>query len=360
VSDQEKQFLCVPLEVLRANLSPGAIKALLGLLSYRNRATGQCNPGLEKLAERLGGIPDTTMRRWLRELRQAGIVETVRHRGASAYVFHRPVFHMVENAETPSASSSQNGRSTPSTNGRSTPSTNGRSQPPHLYMNQIVLNQKKGNSDAAALSRPLRKSVETAAAATLPAVEKTTERPAAPVAGQLELKWDQPGLKPAAGSPGEPPSAVQAGGSSSCASHQTGELQAGEDPARQLRAQAEALVEELHADHPQPGLPGKAVAEVERILRAAEDVAATVELIRNNHAAWKAHWEILRPGAFIPQLWRWFRDGEWRREVRKPVRQETWYQRQDRLKREFKATEDILQPLYDAEMEEWRAKRKYA
>jgi hypothetical protein len=123
-----------------------------------------------------------------------------------------------------------------------------------------------------------------------------------------------------------------------------------------VRAQAAELVEELHADHPQPGLPDKAVPEVERILAAAEDREATVELIRANHAAWKAHWEMLRPGQFIPQLWRWFRDGEWKRTVRKPVRQETWYQRQDRLQREFKATEDILKPLYDAEMEEWRTR----
>jgi hypothetical protein len=129
------------------------------------------------------------------------------------------------------------------------------------------------------------------------------------------------------------------------------------EPAAMLRAQAEALVEELHAIHPQPGLPNKAIPEVEKILAASEDVAATMDRIRANHAGWRAHWEMFRPGQFIPQLWRWLRDGEWKRTVGKPVKQETWYQRQDRLQREFDAEKDILQPLFDAEMEEWRAKR---
>src|SRR5262249_52994719 len=105
-------------------------------------------------------------------------------------------------------------------------------------------------------------------------------------------------------------------------------------PADPIRQAAEALVEELHAEHPKPGLPDKAIAEVERILATAEDPKATVERIRRNHAAWKLHWEILRPGQFIPQLWRWFRDGEWRSEVKKPVRHETYYERQRRAAEE--------------------------
>jgi hypothetical protein len=211
---------------------------------------------------------------------------------------------------------------------------------------------------------PLRKSAATAA--TPPAVQNPTNNTAAPVADQLELNWDQPGLKPAAGSPGEPPN-VAATGSADQPVTVGADCGTGTKPdslpvthyipaqKTEVRQIAEALVEELHADHPQPGLPGKAVAEAEPILAAAEDVDATVELIRRNHASWKLHWEILRPGAFIPQLWRWFHDGEWKREVRKPVRQETWYQRQDRLQREFEAG-DTLKPLFDAEMEEWRTR----
>jgi hypothetical protein len=144
--------------------------------------------------------------------------------------------------------------------------------------------------------------VQTAAAATPPALQKAPERRAP---DQLELNLDQPGLKPAAGSPGEPPSV------------------------------AAALVEELHAVHPKPGLPDKAIPEVERILAAAEDVEATIEQIRVNYASWKAHWEMLRPGQFIPQLWRWFRDGEWKRTVGKPVRRENYYERCERERQEY-------------------------
>lgn len=120
-----------------------------------------------------------------------------------------------------------------------------------------------------------------------------------------------------------------------------------------IRVQAEELVEELHAVHPQPGLPDKAVAEAEQILRASSDPDETVETVRRNHAAWKAHWEMLRPGQFIPQLWRWLRDGEWRRSVSKPVRQENWYQRQDRKQEEsdkaWQAHMALLKTVYTEE-----------
>lgn len=75
------EFVCLPSEILQAKLSTGATKALLGLLSYRNYKTGQCNPKIGKLCERLGGVSNPTVRRWLRELRQAGILEATKQRG---------------------------------------------------------------------------------------------------------------------------------------------------------------------------------------------------------------------------------------------------------------------------------------
>ncbi len=81
-----KEFVCLPSEILQAKLSSGATKALLGLLSYRSHKTGQCNPKIEKLCERLGGASEATVRRWLRELRRAGMVETTKQRGrANSY-----------------------------------------------------------------------------------------------------------------------------------------------------------------------------------------------------------------------------------------------------------------------------------
>jgi hypothetical protein len=37
--------------------------------------------------------------------------------------------------------------------------------------------------------------------------------------------------------------------------------------------------------------------------------------IRASHAAWTAEWATKRahnPHSFIPHLWRWFRDGDWK------------------------------------------------
>jgi hypothetical protein len=334
------------------NLSSGACRTLLGLLSFRNKATGQCNPKIETLGRRLGGVPDRTLRRWLGELRQAGILEVRKHRGSSSFVFHMPVeevFHTVENDGNPMPSAAKNDRSRPAKNGHSRPAKNGRSGVATPLYEQDSIEQTELNTDDAVVTRPVCAPVETAAAAaTSPAVPKTTKQPA-PVPHQLQLKWDQPGLKPAAplqmypvlpGSPGEPPAV--------------------------LRAQAEALVEELHADHPQPGLPGKAIAEAERILASADDVEATIELIRANHAAWKLHWEMQRPGSFIPQLWRWFRDGEWKRTVRKPVRHETFYERAEREREQsggYQWTEEEQraferQGQREIEIAEWREKQR--
>jgi hypothetical protein len=296
----------------------------------------------------------------MQELRVAGILEISRHRGASSYVFHMPVFHAVENSENQASRPAKNGNPRLAKNGNSRVAKNGNSGGgPSLYEPDSI-EQTELNTDDAVVTRPVCMPVETAAAAAIPStVQKTTEHPPAPVPDQLELSWDQPGLKPpsafrprfvrdrprssalaSAGSPGEPPSEV-----------------------RQI---AEALVEELHADHPQPGLPGKAVVEAERILAAAEDVDATIELIRANHGAWKLHWEMQRPGQFIPQLWRWFRDGEWRRTVRKPVRHETFYERAEREREQsggYQWTEEEQraferQAEREIEIAEWREKQR--
>jgi hypothetical protein len=47
-------------------------------------------------------------------------------------------------------------------------------------------------------------------------------------------------------------------------------------------------------------------------MEASEDPAATVQTIRSNHGLWRQFWATLPPERFIPQLWRWLRDGEWR------------------------------------------------
>ena len=65
-------------------LSGGAHRALIALISFRNKATGQCNPGYAKLYERLGLAGTESDRRkltrWLAELRGAGVLTSGKRR----------------------------------------------------------------------------------------------------------------------------------------------------------------------------------------------------------------------------------------------------------------------------------------
>lgn len=118
----------------------------------------------------------------------------------------------------------------------------------------------------------------------------------------------------------------------------------------EIRAKAADLVEELHAVHPQPGQPEKAIDYAEAILRASDNVEAVIELIKSNHPTWVAHWHSYRPGQFIPQLWRWFWKGEWKRAVGKPIKHENFYEREERVWKENENSEHrVWMREYEAE-----------
>ncbi|HEY1897015.1 MAG TPA: hypothetical protein VGG62_12110 [Terracidiphilus sp.] len=292
---KREAFVCLPVTMLAGKLSPGAMKALMGLLSYRSRKTGQCNPKLEKLSERLGGVPDTTLRRWLRELRLAGVIDRTQEHGSSnSYTFstviHREDFHSVENSPA-----------RPSTNGRAEsarPSTNGRAGRPHLddrggsypFTEPDVYEPYTAAAAAANGSDDARQ----AAAGACVGVQKPSEGAASPQdkkpaqAEQLGLPLE-PVAQPLA-HPASPP-----------------------DP-------AEVLVRELAATHPQPGLPRKAVVELRQVLAAGW----TVEAIRERHAEWCVYWATVPAGKFIPMLWRWLESGEFESKpvIRKPPERE--------------------------------------
>ena len=302
-----KPALIIPETIMRRPLSPKA-KLVWGQIKFHyNRRTGQCNPGYALIGREVG-ISETSVFRAVRELRRAGLLVSTKHVRASSYVvteFPQPV-ESVENGGKPPFQTRQNDdsrhvkKTTLDTSKR-------RVSPAASIYEPIELNLEKGNHAAAVKLEADKEPVENAAAAPLPTVSKKTkhEHRAAPP---------------------EP-------------SEKTGQLQLDLEAPDELRARAAALVEELHAQHPQPGLPEKAIDEAERILRASEDVDAIIELIRRNHPTWKAHWEMLRPGRFIPQLWRWFHDGEWKRMAGKPVRHETFYEREERKWKENENSE---------------------
>jgi hypothetical protein len=83
---------------------------------------------------------------------------------------------------------------------------------------------------------------------------------------------------------------------------------------------ARALANELIAGHPQPGLPGKAFELIRKLLAQSVNPEETAATVRRNHSAWVTYWSALYRDQFIPQLWRWIRDGEWQNPpvMRKP------------------------------------------
>jgi hypothetical protein len=93
----------------------------------------------------------------------------------------------------------------------------------------------------------------------------------------------------------------------------------------------EALARELSALHPQPGLARKAVGEV----RKAMARGWTAEAIRDRHTEWREYWATLPAGKFIPQLWRWFADGDFEAcpVIRKPAVVESYV---ERMRRQFR------------------------
>ena len=82
IVDRNPQLLNSLLALPR--LSGGAHRALIALISFRNKATGQCNPGYAKLYERLGLAGTESDRRkltrWLAELRRAGVLTSGKRR----------------------------------------------------------------------------------------------------------------------------------------------------------------------------------------------------------------------------------------------------------------------------------------
>ena len=270
------------------NLSSGAHRALIGLLSFRNKANGQCNPKMETLGERLGGIPERTLRRWLHELRLAGVVYATKHRGSNSYRIN-----ISTDCEKPAV---ENAQDRPKVAAQDRPKMAGLNA--RILTEQTVLNRQRGT--AAADVHAIR--VEKAAAAALPLFD--------------EIETPTP------------------------------------------QAEAEKLVAELMPQHPEPGNLPKAINEAAKLLASRpETLTATIETLRRNHGLWRARWATYAAGRFVPQLWRWFHDGDWEHPPvdRKPVQSETWHERHER---ERKESDEENYRRY-AELGMWSALREY-
>jgi hypothetical protein len=167
------------------------------------------------------------------------------------------------------------------------------------------------------------------------------------------------------GDPPKPPAAAAAS-----ASRGENSLKPNAPAATSVEA-ATTLVEELVPQHPEPGNPGKAIDEIAKVLDASQDLEQTARTIRERHAAWREHWATLPRDRFIPQLWRWLRDGEWNYQPadRKCVKRESFDERRRRELRECDERhwmmlakngwwEDLAAEGQDPEV--WRAKVEVA
>jgi hypothetical protein len=123
-------------------------------------------------------------------------------------------------------------------------------------------------------------------------------------------------------------------------------------------SEAAQLVVELMPQHPEPGNAPRAIAAAGKLLASRpEGAAATIEAIRRNHELWRARWATYAPGRFIPQLWRWFAEGDWENPPaeRKGVKSETWVERRER---EYQESKEKSYRMY-AEHGMWDALREY-
>jgi hypothetical protein len=268
-------FLMIPKSVLcTKRISARAKLVLAQLKDYRNRQTGQCNPRRAALAAALGTSEDS-IKRALIELRRAGLVESKKGQRGNSYVILSTVSAGADPPATASASAKPPGRTVSA--GATPPGT--------------PVQMRPAEPAASLLTEPYLLNKKNTAAA-----DKAT------------------GLLHGSGQP--------SAASAACSSA------AQKNTNTNTCALARALVTELVAVHPQPGLPGKAFDEIHAVLTKAEDPEQTAARIRANHPPWVQYWSGLYADRFIPQLWRWIRDGEWQIPpvIRKPPKRQLYGQ----------------------------------
>ncbi|HEY1897582.1 MAG TPA: helix-turn-helix domain-containing protein [Terracidiphilus sp.] len=112
-------------------------------------------------------------------------------------------------------------------------------------------------------------------------------------------------------------------------------------PNRPLRSPlSEPLWRDLVSAHPQPGKALSALEEIDKLLHENWTQATKLaKTLRTRHDQWREYWATLEKGAFIPQLWRWVKEGEWivAPVIRTPARRafESKAERLDRIFRDM-------------------------
>ena len=279
-------FVCLPDAVIwQPGLSAHAKELLAALLSYRSRKTGQCNPKLSKVAERLG-TSLSTVRRALAQLVRAGMV-----------FVHRTLFGNTYQLATPDRwQTTISATECALTDELSATLTDERTQRSRVSAQEPDVLEPKEEPAAAAMVRPAAKAA--AAATPPPRVTPKTNTQASPPADPCNAASEAP--------PPQQPSQT---------------LPAVPD---RIPALAQAMAARLlAAPHPNPICQDRAAPIIEGILRSALDIEDTAKRIWNNHAAWIEEWKTQSP-CKAPQLWAWLQWGHWENPpmVRRPAGRE--------------------------------------
>ena len=247
-------FYPIPIHPVSNKLSAIAREVLGRLYWHRNAKTGQCNPRHTTLARALN-CSLSTIQRAIRQLRESGIIRAMKGKRGNQYEI-RPTEEWGKGMD------------------QSCPVA--REEAPVKRQDDFILNEEE--------TLFLNKSVS-GVAASFPGTSGGGGAPAA-------QKKTAP--TPPSGSPRELP--------------QKPLPEKRTEEAPEIRERAERLVMELLPQHPQPGNPGGAVKDIAKVLGEG----ATEEQIRSSHSQWRKMWAVYREGRFIPQLWRWIRDNDWR------------------------------------------------
>ncbi len=90
------------MEVKNAELDPAGKLVGVRLAHYRNDRTGECYPSMEELA-RATGLSESTVRRWLYELRGRGLIDFPKNRGGKSKSTQYTLTKPCHNGDTLSA-----------------------------------------------------------------------------------------------------------------------------------------------------------------------------------------------------------------------------------------------------------------
>jgi DNA-binding transcriptional ArsR family regulator len=267
-------YLTLPIFVTADQRISNSAKHLLALLeNYRNKATGQCNPRVRRLASDLG-LTERTIYRALAELRKWQLITVKRMRNTCQYIIRA--------------------------------------------RNEWYNLLRKTISDTVEKVLPPQPAVEPVPVPETPAMMPTLDCQECQVRPDIDVRSEPPHLL--LNLPSEPPYPANEGIDAARSVHHVETTQAAAAPpalvdngrSKTRSPLSEELWKELVAVHPQPGKPIAALEEIDRLLFDNRGQAVKLAaVLRTRHAEWRVYWATLDRAGYIPQLWRWVKECEW-------------------------------------------------